>query len=136
MGQALSGKRCGPRRIAGSSRTRNLLSGDAMVGYPVFEILIKGSIPDALQRVRDTATKEGVQFTGDTKDGNFSGSGVFGYYTVSANIVSIKITRCGSSSGSGCGRVVQGTTHPLTSFCDICTRGLREGTPKYRCNCE
>jgi len=66
-----------------------------MVGYPVFEILIKGSIPDALQRVRDTATKEGVQFTGDTKDGNFSGSGVFGYYTVSANIVSIKITALG-----------------------------------------
>jgi len=66
-----------------------------MANCPSFEVLIKGSIPEALQRVRDAAQKEGLEFSGDTKGGNFSGSGIVGYYTVSANIVSIKITALG-----------------------------------------
>lgn len=66
-----------------------------MADSAAFEVLIKGSIPEALQRVRAAALKEGLEFTGDTKGGNFSGLGVAGYYTVSANIVSIKITSLG-----------------------------------------
>ena len=71
-----------------------------MAGCSSFEILIQGSIPEALHRVKEAALKEGFEFSGDTKGGNFSGSGVVGYYTVSANIVSIKITALGFPASS------------------------------------
>jgi len=60
-----------------------------------FQIETDEALDELLERVQTEAAKQGVQFTGDTREGRFSGPGVRGNYTAEGNIITISITDIG-----------------------------------------
>jgi hypothetical protein len=60
-----------------------------------FQIEVDEDLDDLLERVQEEAAKQGVQFSGDTSEGRFSGSGVRGQYSVEGKIITISITDIG-----------------------------------------